>query len=103
MTRFYWELHKTAHLILEAISLGLGLTSEEKANILKTHSGENNQLRLLHYPPVSAEMIEKQVLARYTSISYVFPIFSSLALDGFWTHQMFPYQKPEDRRFNAKD
>ena len=65
MMRFYWELHKIAHLILEAISLGLDLSTEEKANLLETHSGENNQLRLLHYPPVSAEMIEKQVLARY--------------------------------------
>ena len=64
---FYWELHKTARLILEAMSLGLDLTEEEKARLLEMHSGENNQLRLLHYPPVSAEMIEKQVVARYAS------------------------------------
>ena len=72
MMRFYWELHETARLILEVVSLGLGLTTEEKAQLLNMHSGENNQLRLLHYPPVSAEMIEKQVLARCeTFLGYI--------------------------------
>ena len=83
MMRFYWELHKIAHLILEAMSLGLGLTVEEKATLLNTHSGENNQLRLLHYPPVSAEMIEKRVLARYPPFSFRLVMTWPYVLNGF--------------------
>lgn len=30
----------------------------------KKHSGDNNQLRLLHYPPLPAEAIESQAMAR---------------------------------------
>ncbi|MCJ1226261.1 hypothetical protein MMC12_002911 [Toensbergia leucococca] len=63
-TKFYWELRKTAQMILEAFAEGLNLTEEEKKQIFRAHSGHNNQLRLLHYPPVPAGDLEKQIVAR---------------------------------------
>ena len=64
MTKFYWELDKTAKMILEAMGLGLGLTDAEMKKLARLHSGQNNQLRLLHYPPIPAEKLEKKVVAR---------------------------------------
>ena len=64
MIRFYWVLNRTAREILEALCHSLGLTQAEQDNILQLHSGHNNQLRLLHYPPTPAEQLEAQVLAR---------------------------------------
>ena len=64
MTKFYWELNKAARNILKALCLGLELADDETAAIFKIHSGHNNQLRLLHYPPVPAEQIESGVMGR---------------------------------------
>ena len=64
MTNFYWELHRTACFILEAIGESLNLTDAEKTHLEHLHSGTNNQLRLLHYPPIAAEQLEKQTSAR---------------------------------------
>ena len=61
---FYWKLDKAAHRILEAVSLALGLTEAEKGYLFELHSGHNNQLRLLHYPPIPTEKLRKQVVAR---------------------------------------
>lgn len=44
------------------MSLGIGL--EEEDFLLKHHSGHNNQLRLLHYPPVPAAALESGSSAR---------------------------------------
>ncbi|TVY46716.1 2-oxoglutarate-Fe(II) type oxidoreductase [Lachnellula occidentalis] len=49
-TRFYWECARASHSILAAIGRGLGLSDADF--LLKFHSGHNNQLRLLHYPPI---------------------------------------------------
>jgi isopenicillin N synthase-like dioxygenase len=51
-------------MLIRVIGDGLGLTDSEKQLLTKLHSGHNNQLRLLHYPPVPAEALEKQVVAR---------------------------------------
>lgn len=64
MTEFYWKLNKAARRILEAVSLALGLTEAEKGYLFDLHSGHNNQLRLLHYPPIPTEKLRKQVVAR---------------------------------------
>ena len=64
MTRFYWECNKVACTFLDAIALGIDLSKSEIEYVKKLHSGHNNQLRLLHYPPIPAEMLDTQVLAR---------------------------------------
>lgn len=61
MLSFYWTCNETALNILGAISLGLGL---EEDFLLKFHSGHNSQLRLLHYPPVPAEVLNSSFAER---------------------------------------
>lgn len=62
MVDFYWECHKLAQEILRAIAVGLGIKDPD--SLLKPHSGLNNQLRLLHYPPIPASEIESGEAAR---------------------------------------
>ena len=62
MTDFYRECHKTAMGIMGAMALGVGLEDEDY--FVPTHPGHNNQLRLLHYPPVPAANIESQTSTR---------------------------------------
>ncbi len=64
MTDFYWEFHKTARLVLQVLAQGIGLTQDETEHLLNLHTGLNNQLRLLHYPPVPAADVEREVVAR---------------------------------------
>ena len=60
--KFYWECFKVSSSILKAMAIGIGLEDEDF--LLKFHSGHNNQLRLLHYPPVPASELESQAVAR---------------------------------------
>jgi isopenicillin N synthase-like dioxygenase len=62
MTDFYWECSKVSREILTAIGTGMGLKDPEF--MLKFHSGHNNQLRLLHYPPIPAAHLENESSAR---------------------------------------
>jgi len=62
MTDFYWECSKVSHEILTAIGTGMGL--KDPQFLLKFHSGHNNQLRLLHYPPIPAAQLENESSAR---------------------------------------
>ncbi|RYO77010.1 hypothetical protein DL762_009538 [Monosporascus cannonballus] len=62
MTQFYWTCFETAKELLRALALGLGLRDEDY--FLNYHSGENNQLRLLHYPPVETEKLSSNAVAR---------------------------------------
>ncbi|GME57722.1 Isopenicillin N synthase [Neofusicoccum parvum] len=62
MTDFYWKCFGTAQDILRALALGIGLDNEDF--LLKFHNGHNNQLRLLHYPPVEKEKLESNSMAR---------------------------------------
>lgn len=64
MTKFYWRLEELAKAVLLAFGEGLNLTESEMEKMLTLHSGHNNQLRLLHYPPVPAEWLEKTIVAR---------------------------------------
>ncbi|KAI9743737.1 MAG: hypothetical protein M1835_002866, partial [Candelina submexicana] len=61
-TELYWSLFTTGSEILKLISRGIGLTDEEY--LLHYHSGNGNQLRLLHYPPIPAGEVERKVATR---------------------------------------
>ncbi|TKA81615.1 hypothetical protein B0A55_03553 [Friedmanniomyces simplex] len=61
-TEFYWECNKVALEILRALAMGIGL--EDPEYLLRYHSGHNNQLRLLHYPPIPAAELESRSVAR---------------------------------------
>lgn len=45
-------------------ALAVGLSLEDEDYLVKRHSGHTNQLRLLHYPPIAAEDLEKGRAAR---------------------------------------
>jgi isopenicillin N synthase-like dioxygenase len=62
MTDFYWKCSNTSREILRAI--GTGLKLHDADFLLKFHSGHNNQLRLLHYPPIPAAELENESSAR---------------------------------------
>lgn len=62
MTRFYWTCNRASLSILSALGLGMGLSDPN--HLLQFHSGHNNQLRLLHYPPIPAAMLESEQSAR---------------------------------------
>ncbi|KAK5126190.1 hypothetical protein LTR08_005001 [Meristemomyces frigidus] len=61
-TKFYWECNKVAQSLLRAMAIGVGLDDPEY--LIKYHTGHNNQLRLLHYPPVPAAELESRNVAR---------------------------------------
>ncbi|KAJ6189395.1 hypothetical protein N7519_004303 [Penicillium mononematosum] len=61
MLRFYWECFRVGGEVLQALAVGLEL---DENHLLAKHSGHNNQLRLLHYPPIPAEAIETERAAR---------------------------------------
>ncbi|KAL8760495.1 MAG: hypothetical protein Q9184_003315, partial [Pyrenodesmia sp. 2 TL-2023] len=62
MTNFYWDSWENGKMILKALAIGLGLDDEDY--FLRFHTGHENQLRLLHYPPVPAASIEDGSMAR---------------------------------------
>ncbi|KXS98686.1 hypothetical protein AC578_1243 [Pseudocercospora eumusae] len=64
-TKFFWHCNEAAQEILRAIAVGLGL--EDSEFLIKYHTGHNNQLRLLHYPPVPAEDLEQGKAARISA------------------------------------
>lgn len=61
-TKFYWECWGVAQDILRLLAIGLNLPDEDY--LLRFHDGHNNQLRLLHYPPVPAAALETESSAR---------------------------------------
>ncbi|PSN70289.1 Clavaminate synthase-like protein [Corynespora cassiicola Philippines] len=48
---FSAECERVGHALLQAFSIGLGLP---KQFLSKSHTGEQNRFRMLHYPPVTA-------------------------------------------------
>ncbi|KAL8858350.1 MAG: hypothetical protein Q9178_005031 [Gyalolechia marmorata] len=66
MTAFYWDSWENAKMILQAMAIGIGLDEDY---FLRYHSGHENQLRLLHYPPVPAANIENQSMTRMSAHS----------------------------------
>ncbi|KAL8992767.1 MAG: hypothetical protein Q9169_006861 [Polycauliona sp. 2 TL-2023] len=67
MTSFYWDSWENAKMILQAMAIGVGLDDEDY--FLRYHSGHENQLRLLHYPPVPAANIEDESTTRMAAHS----------------------------------
>jgi isopenicillin N synthase-like dioxygenase len=61
-SQFYWKCNKVAESILQALAIGIGL--DDSSHLTRHHSGHNNQLRLLHYPPVVAADLESEKVAR---------------------------------------
>ncbi|KAI1422960.1 hypothetical protein F5Y12DRAFT_786395 [Xylaria sp. FL1777] len=61
-TMFYGRCFEVAKELLRALALGIGLDDEDF--LLRFHSGVNNQLRLLHYPPVEVEKLANNEVAR---------------------------------------
>ncbi|KAI1274091.1 hypothetical protein F5Y07DRAFT_374543 [Xylaria sp. FL0933] len=61
-TMFYWRCFDVARELLRALALGIGLDDEDF--FLRFHSGVNNQLRLLHYPPVEVQKVVMGEVAR---------------------------------------
>jgi isopenicillin N synthase-like dioxygenase len=62
MLEFYWRCNEVAQVVLRTLALGIGL--EDVAGLTGHHSGLNNQLRLLHYPPVAAAELESGRVTR---------------------------------------
>lgn len=63
-THLFWELNKTAQLILDALIEALGLPDSEAKAVRALHTGHDNQLRLLHYPPITDAMIGDKSVGR---------------------------------------
>jgi len=61
---FYWKCRKVELNLLRALALGFGLEEEW---FLSYHGEANNQLRLLHYPSISPELLETNKLRRLTA------------------------------------
>ncbi|EEA26496.1 hypothetical protein EYB25_003733 [Talaromyces marneffei] len=59
-THLYWELNKTTNAILNALIMSLNLEEQEAEAVRALHTGHDNQLRLLHYPSISSEMLAKE-------------------------------------------
>ncbi|KAL4977503.1 hypothetical protein BDW66DRAFT_34069 [Aspergillus desertorum] len=62
MVQFYSECDRIGKEVLRAIAVGLNLDDAEY--LAREHSGNSNQLRLLHYLPVPAEDFEKDRVTR---------------------------------------
>lgn len=62
--KFYWELHRTAMAILEALMMSLELDESEKDKLRALHTGHDHQLRLLHYPPIDEARLKDQYASR---------------------------------------
>lgn len=60
----YWKLHETSMSILEALIMSLELTDEEAGEIKALHTGHDNQLRLLHYPPIGEARLQDRYASR---------------------------------------
>ena len=75
-TQLFWRLNETSMAILDTLIMSLKLSEEEGAYVRKLHSGHNNQLRLLHYPPVPRDLLENRTQSRlgaHTDWRYVTP------------------------------
>lgn len=94
-------MDKTAKRILEAVSLGLKLTKSERDQLIEFHSGHNNQLRLLHYPPIEAEKLRQRVVGRmpahqdWSSFTFLFQDdVGGLELEDPWNPGSFIAARP---------
>jgi len=58
---FYWTCREAELNVLRALALGLNLPEDF---LIKHHSAADNQLRLLHYPSVPVEQLEREEVIR---------------------------------------
>ncbi|KAI2618344.1 Clavaminate synthase-like protein [Hypoxylon sp. NC1633] len=63
----YQRLAAVSAILLEAISVGLGLSIEENATLARLISDHHCQLRLLHYPAISRDKLQHDLIARLPS------------------------------------
>lgn len=64
MISLYKRLACVSKIVLDAIGVGLGLEGEEQNALAELFSDRHCQLRLLHYPPCSKDMLQSGLLAR---------------------------------------
>ena len=64
MLKFYWTCNSSANTILKAFAQGLKVKDAELEEFNKLNSQKGNQLRLLHYPEISKEKLDNEILAR---------------------------------------
>ncbi|KAJ8133423.1 hypothetical protein O1611_g200 [Lasiodiplodia mahajangana] len=64
MTALYEKLCKVSEMILHAIGVGLGLEGPAYQSLMELISDRHCQLRLLHYPAISKEKLQDELLAR---------------------------------------
>lgn len=60
----YDDLHNATLRILSALSQALQLSSADEEYLRSLHTGQNNQLRLLHYPEVDVDKLMTGALCR---------------------------------------
>jgi isopenicillin N synthase-like dioxygenase len=63
-TVLYDRLSDVSRVILDAIGIGLGLEGNENTALEELISYQHCQLRLLHYPAISKERLQSEILAR---------------------------------------
>ncbi|KDR77895.1 hypothetical protein GALMADRAFT_94385 [Galerina marginata CBS 339.88] len=61
---FYWSCYEIEKTILKALALGFNLSEDF---FLQYHSNADNQLRLLHYPSITAKILEDKNASRIPS------------------------------------
>ncbi|OTA57163.1 Clavaminate synthase-like protein [Hypoxylon sp. EC38] len=67
MTALYQKLARVSGILLEAIGIGLGLNSEENTALTQLISERHCQLRLLHYPVITQDRLQNDLIARLPS------------------------------------
>ncbi|KAI1113734.1 oxidoreductase-like protein [Nemania sp. NC0429] len=64
MTALYEKLCNVSRMVLHAIGVGLGLEGPAYTSLMELLSDRHCQLRLLHYPTISKEKLQNELLAR---------------------------------------
>lgn len=64
MSSLYERLASVGKDVLGAIGVGLELDAESMEALMSLDSTHSSQLRLLHYPSLSKEKVQKEVFAR---------------------------------------
>ena len=62
MEQFYLDCFDITKTIFQALTLGIELEQED--HLVKLHPPGNNQLRMIHYPAIPAEIIKKREASR---------------------------------------
>ena len=90
-TDLFWKLYKTSMAILDAFIMSIDLNQQEAESLRKLHSGHNNQVRFLHYPPIPTEAFANKDLSRFFAhTDWRFVCTSILFLP--YTFTFFPLQ-----------